>query len=79
MTHAPVTLVADIGGTNTRVGLASGPLLDRASIVRYRNSDYSAVEPILRAYLQDHPALLAGACLAAAGPVLDGVAELSNL
>ncbi len=79
MTQAPVTLVADIGGTNTRVGLAHGAALDRASIVRYRNSDYTAVEPILRAYLKEHPVPLAGACLAAAGPVLDGVAELTNL
>ena len=72
-------LVADIGGTNTRVALATGAVIDRSSIQRFANSDYPGIEPILRAYLADHPADLAGACIAAAGPVRDGVAEMTNL
>ena len=79
MTHEANALVADIGGTNTRVALASGPMLHAETIRHYRNADYPGLEPILRAYLAEQPARVAGACVAAAGPVRDGVAELTNL
>ena len=41
MTHAPdtLTLVADIGGTNTRVALAQGARLRTETIRRYANAD----------------------------------------
>jgi len=75
-----ILLVADIGGTNTRVGLVEGATLQKASIRRYRNADYPGIEPVLRSYLADAGlAGCAGACVAAAGPVRDGVAELTNL
>lgn len=75
-----ILLVADIGGTNTRVALVEGTGLKTASIRRYRNADYPGIEPILRSYLGDAGlAGCAGACVAAAGPVRDGVAELTNL
>ncbi len=72
-------LVADIGGTNTRVALAQGAVIDPATIRRYSNADYPGIEPILRAYLAETGATCSGACIAAAGPVRDGVAELTNL
>ena len=31
-------VLADIGGTNTRVALGSGPVIDEASVRRYRNA-----------------------------------------
>jgi glucokinase len=78
------TLVADIGGTNTRVALASGAAIAEASIRRFRNADFPGLEAILRAYLQapdntGHPSGCAGACVAVAGPVRDGVATMTNL
>lgn len=79
MTNAPDALVADIGGTNTRVALANGAAIHAATIRRYRNADYTGIEPILRAYLADQPASPRGACVAAAGPVRDGGIELTNL
>ena len=40
-------LVADVGGTNTRVALASDGKLQIESIKSYRNSDQSGVDTIL--------------------------------
>lgn len=75
-----ILLVADIGGTNTRVALVEAAQLKTASIRRYRNVDYPGIEPILRSYLAEAGLKgCAGACVAAAGPVRDGVAELTNL
>jgi glucokinase len=35
-----LSLVADIGGTNTRVALARGPQVDASSVERYRNAEH---------------------------------------
>ena len=86
----PLCLVADIGGTNTRVALAEGSRLRPESVARFRNADYSDLGAVLSAYLAgaDHRADLGAAlgsrrieaaCAAAAGPVRDGVAHLTNL
>ncbi len=77
---APVSLVADIGGTNTRVALAQGTRLLPDSIRRFANADHPGLEPILRRYLDDAGySSVAGTCVAAAGPVRDGVAHMTNL
>ncbi|MEL6517653.1 MAG: glucokinase, partial [Pseudomonadota bacterium] len=44
------SLVADIGGTNTRVALAEGPALLTETIRKFRNADYPGLETVLRAY-----------------------------
>lgn len=74
-----LSLVADIGGTNTRVALAEGTTIRPDTIRRYRNADHAGLEPVLEAYLAEIGAKVAGACLAVAGPVNDGVATLTNL
>ena len=74
------TLLADIGGTNTRVALAEHGRLLPESIRRYANAGRPALEPILAEYIQtEGVGDLAGACVAAAGPVRDGVAHMTNL
>ncbi len=75
-----LSLVADIGGTNTRVALARGAVVDRATIRRFSNADFPGLGPVLTRYLAEAggPAC-AGACVAVAGPVDDGVARLTNL
>lgn len=77
---ASLAILADIGGTNTRVALATGKVVDPSSIRRFANKDFPSLEPILRRYLEQagSPAV-AGVCVAAAGPVRDGVAEMTNL
>ena len=73
-------LVADIGGTNTRVALAEAGKLREASIRRFRNADYAGLETILRHYIQaQSDSRCTGVCVAAAGPVRDGVATMTNL
>lgn len=76
----PLSLVADIGGTNTRVALAEGTRLRAESLAKFRNADFPGLEPILTRYLSTAGiAAVDGACVAAAGPVRNGVAEMTNL
>lgn len=73
-------LVADIGGTNTRVALADGTVLRKDTIQRYRNADYPDLETVLRHYVQSNNAgPLSGACVAVAGPVRNGEGRMTNL
>lgn len=76
------TLLADIGGTNTRVALAEGNRLLPETISRYANAGRPALEPILTDYMESTGVRdLAGACVAVAGPVaVDGqTASMTNL
>lgn len=73
-------LVADIGGTNTRVALADGVRLLDATVRRYKNKDYPGLESVLRQYIEDENGVdPKAACVAVAGPVRDGVATMTNL
>ena len=80
MTAEPQMLVADIGGTNTRVALAIGDRLDRSTIRRFANAAHDGLGPILSDYLDKagNPDC-SGACVAVAGPVYDGAARMTNL
>lgn len=80
MTAQQHMLVADIGGTNTRVALAMGDGLDRTTIRRFSNAAHDGLGPILSAYLDEAGMPdCDGACVAVAGPVYDGVARMTNL
>lgn len=79
MTASPA-LVADIGGTNTRVALADGKIVRQSSIRRYANTEFANLEAVLSRYIEEtEVADLSGVCVAAAGPVRDGVAVMTNL
>lgn len=74
------SLVADIGGTNTRVALAEGTRLLSDTVRKYRNADYPGLETVLRRFIEDEGGVdCKGACVAVAGPVRDGVGILTNL
>lgn len=82
MTHIANTLslVADIGGTNTRVALADGRRLLDGTIRRYANTDFPGLETVLRQFISDEGGVDAkAACVAVAGPVRDGRASMTNL
>ena len=80
MTSSPLAILADIGGTNTRVALADGKALRQGSIAKFSNADFPSLEPILTTYLAERGiAKTDGVCVAAAGPVEDGVARMTNL
>lgn len=74
------SLVADIGGTNTRVALADGLTIVDGTIRRYRNTDFPGLEAVLRRYIDDEGGVdPKAACVAVAGPVRDGRATMTNL
>ncbi len=76
----PLVIVADIGGTNTRVALADGPTVRPATVAKFRNGDHANLESVLNRYLADHDLqAVDGVCVAAAGPVSSGVAEMTNI
>ena len=78
-----LAILADIGGTNTRVALAEGTKVRADSVARFSNAEYKArgqdIAQILRDYLSRTGATVEGVCVAAAGPVQDGVATMTNL
>lgn len=76
---ALTALVADLGGTNTRVALTDGARVRTDTIKRYRNKDHADLSSVLRAYKSEYEITPDAACVAMAGPVLDGVGELTNL
>lgn len=82
MAHAPNTLnlVADIGGTNTRVALAQGRSVMSQTIRKYANVSYPGLESVLRQFIEEEGHVDAAAtCVAVAGPVRDGIGTLTNL
>ncbi|MBB5721622.1 glucokinase [Loktanella ponticola] len=82
MTHPQnkYALVADIGGTNTRVALADGTRVLPDTIRRYANMNFAGLEPVLQQYLSEEGDVSPIAtCVAVAGPVQDGQATMTNL
>jgi glucokinase len=77
---APLVIVADIGGTNTRMALADGPKVREDSVIRYRNAEAAGLEQIIAAYMATQGISdVDGICVDAAGPVADGHVRMTNL
>ena len=73
-------LVADIGGTNTRVGLSQNSQLIRKSIKKFPNDNVKSLEDILKRYLSEQNLdTVSGICVALAGPVRHDIAKMTNL
>jgi glucokinase len=73
-------LVADVGGTNSRLGLASDGRLDPTSLRRFKNSDYGSFYDVVDAFRQGQKYVEINACaVAMAGPVSAQRARLTNL
>ena len=78
-----IVLAGDIGGTSTRLGVfesdASRP---RTTTTRtYATTDFGGISGIVSDFLRAaavDPRSIAGACFGAAGPVIGGVAQLTN-
>jgi glucokinase len=69
-------LVADIGGTNARFALADGLKIRDVAYLRVR--DHADPAAAVRYYLAGVPARPRRACLAVAGPVMDGDIPMTN-
>ena len=75
-----LSLVADVGGTNTRLALAEGERILPDSVRRYRNADHPGLASVIGTYLSDEGGVdCAGAAVAVAGPVRDGGGTLASL
>lgn len=73
-------LVADIGGTNSRLALISGRELDRSSIRKFDNESHGDFGSVLERYLQDSGSPeIDQVALGVAGPVSDNKCRLTNL
>lgn len=73
-------MVADIGGTNTRVGLFDELEKSFRSIVEYRNTDYSCLEDVIEQWLGDlEEATPTRSCIAVAAPPAGDHVNMSNL
>ncbi|WP_224814638.1 ROK family protein [Hasllibacter sp. MH4015] len=82
MTAQTLSLVADIGGTNTRVALADGADVRKDSVDRFRNAEHGGIGDVIQRYLDKTGVsadAITGVCVAMAGPVHDGVGTLTNL
>jgi glucokinase len=79
MTSLPTAVVVDIGGTNTRVALTHGSEVRHDTIRRFRNAENTGIEPILERFLSEHQITPEAVCVDVAGPVQNGVGELTNL
>ncbi|MEP4486390.1 MAG: glucokinase [Halioglobus sp.] len=73
-------LVADVGGTNTRIALFDGKLRELRAVANYNNNDYDSLEPIIQHWLGqlDAPPPTQ-ACLAVAAPPSDDRVTMINL
>lgn len=76
MTQTLPYLVADVGGTNTRLALAGSEGVLPETLRRFRNRDYTGFADCARAYLNGQTATRLA--VAIAGPVTETSAELTN-
>ncbi|MEP5759713.1 MAG: ROK family protein [Litoreibacter sp.] len=74
-----ITLVADIGGTNTRLALAQDTRVKTDTVLRYPNAEFDSFRHVAETYLETQRQKCVGACVAIAGPVKDGCGALTNL
>ncbi|HZD04393.1 MAG TPA: glucokinase [Longimicrobiales bacterium] len=74
-------LAADVGGTHARLAVfrMEGRRGTMIREERWPSEEYDGLLPILREFLVDEVESFDAACLALAGPVLDGVCRLPNL
>ena len=78
------TLVADIGGTNSRLAIAITSKKDKdiilENIQKFKNSDFNNFEEVIEKYLSSsNDNLISRMCIAAAGIISEDNVELSNL
>ena len=78
------TLVADIGGTNSRLAVAITSKKNREIILeniqKFKNSDFNNFEEVIKKYLSSsNDNLINRMCIAAAGMISENTVEMSNL
>src|SRR4051794_9385598 len=74
-------LAADIGGTKTELGIFSPEAGARAPLARavFKSADYPSLAAVVQAFLAGGTWPIEVACFDVAGPVVNGVADVTNL
>jgi glucokinase len=72
-----VKLVADVGGTSTRVARVVGRTVKDVAV--YKNADLGRFEDALSLYAEAHRSAVRALAIGAAGPVYNGQCSLTNL
>ena len=71
-------LLGDLGGTNVRFGLAYDGSTEVTAIEKFSIKDYEDLSHIIKVYLKGKKAAIGGACIAIAGPIVDGTVRMTN-
>lgn len=72
-------LLADVGGTNTRIAWAIDGVVDHDRIRKYTNAEFASLEAVIKAAIAETGICPDSAALAVAGPVRNGGGALTNL
>jgi glucokinase len=72
-------LLADVGGSTTRVGLGNATGLIANSTRTYSNDAFDGLDALLASYLRDAGCTVSALCAGVAGPVRAGAVQLTNL
>jgi glucokinase len=74
-------LAGDVGGTKTDIAIFASEAGVRAPLARatFQNQQYTGLEAIALEFLERTKVPVAAACFDVAGPVVDGVATITNL
>ncbi|EPJ55390.1 MAG: hypothetical protein OFPI_04100 [Osedax symbiont Rs2] len=81
--HLPIgqdySIVADVGGTNTRIALTQGAVLQESSIKHYANDQFQTFDQLLLNYHHSQTLVRCeSVCIAIAAPVTGQKARLTN-
>ena len=73
-------ILIDLGGSNTRVALSDETALNPETIQKFSNAGYGCLENIIKTYMHaQNLSKVKAICVAAAGPLRDGVIKVTNL
>lgn len=75
-----MTLVADVGGTQSRLGLVKNGILHQSTVRKFANADFSSFYEVVEQYMFDASLLnIENSVIALAGPIVSGRGSFTNL
>ena len=75
-----ITLVADVGGTQSRLGLIQNGVLNKKTIRKFLNSNFESFYKVIEQYFVDNEQKKISSCvIALAGPIVAGRVSFTNL
>lgn len=72
-------LLGDVGGTNARLAIARNGSIDAGTVTRFKGDDFASFDDVVRQFMaEQHQPNISSMCIAVAGPVSGGRAQLTN-